>query len=142
MIFAFENLKDFDKKLVKSCEPYIDFIYSFEESCYKWQQFHSIVDNKDIYKLRLHKFENLRQGFICTDFEEAKWLSMLIDGNDAGMKLKKENLWLENYLLEQKENHFFNLIALPVSEYIKHYSNDFEMLKLVDFEKVFGFRKI
>ncbi|MGB4775062.1 MAG: hypothetical protein WBP45_07820 [Daejeonella sp.] len=101
---------------------------------------HSIVDNKDIYKLRLHKFENLRQGFICTDFEEAKWLSMLIDGNDAGIKLKKENLWLENYLLEQKGNHFLNLIALPVSEYIKHYANDFEMLKLLDFGEIFSYR--
>ena len=141
MIFAFENIEGFDEKLIKAREPYMDFIYSFKEACYKWQHHHSIVDGKDIYKIRLHKAENLRQGFICTDIDEAKLLSMLIEGADDGLQLKKKYLWLENYILEQKENHFLNVIALPVSEYIKHYANNFEMLKLLDFEQILSFRE-
>ncbi len=141
MIFAFEHLKELDEKLIKACEPYIDFIYSLREACNKWQQHHLIVDGKDVYKIRLHNAANLRQGFICTDFEEARCLSMLIEGEDAGVQLKKEYLWLENYILEQKENHFLNVIALPVSEYIKHYANDFEKLKLLDFEEILRLRK-
>jgi hypothetical protein len=140
MIFAFENLKEYDKKIVKAGEPYIDFIYSNKEACYKWQQHHLIIDGKDIYKLRLHSAENLRQGFICTNFAEAKKLSMLIEGDEAGLQLKKDYMWLDNYILEQKENHFLNVVALPVSEYIKHYANDFKMLKLLDFEKILTFR--
>jgi hypothetical protein len=140
MIYAFENLKEFDEKLVKACEPYIDFSYSFTDRMYYWQRHHLIIDGKDIYKLRLHKAENLKQGFICTDFDEAKLLSMLIEGTDTGVKLKNENLWLEDYLEEKKETTFIKTIALPVSEFIKYYANDFDMLKLLDFEEIISFR--
>lgn len=140
MIFAFENLKEFDEKLVKACEPYIDFNYSFKNRMYYWQRHHLIIDGKDIYKLRLHKAENLKQGFICTDFDEAKELSMLIDQIDFTYKIKKENVWLDEYLLQQNGNHFIKNIALPVSQFIKHYANDFEMLKLLDFEEIFSYR--
>jgi hypothetical protein len=141
MIYTFENTEGFEMDLIKASEPYIDFIYSFKEACYMWQQQHIILDRKDIYKIRLHKAENLRQGFICSDFEEAKSLSMLIEGHYKGLQLKKDYLWLENYILEQKENHHLNIIALPVSEYIKYYAHDFKMLKLLDFEMIFSFRE-
>jgi len=140
MIFTFENLNEFNEKLVKACEPYIDFNYSFNDRMYYWQRHHLIIDGKDIYKLRLHKTENLKQGFICTDFDEAKELSMLLDEIDFTYKIKNENLWLDEYILQQKGNAFIKNIALPVSEFIKHYANDFEMLKLLDFEEIFSYR--
>lgn len=107
---------------------------------YYWQRHHLIIDGKDIYKLRLHKTENLKQGFICTDFVEVKELSMLIDENDFTYKIKNEYPWLDDYILQQKRNFFLKNIALPVKEFIKHYANDFEMLKLLDFEEIFSYR--
>ncbi|MCB9074738.1 MAG: hypothetical protein H6552_04265 [Chitinophagales bacterium] len=140
MIFAFEKLNDFENKLITAMEPFIDFSFSLNEKCCYFQTHHLIIDGKDIYTLRLHKAENLKQGLICTDFEEAKWLSMFISGADNGIKLKEEYPWLEDYLLEQKDIHFINLIALPISEYIKYYANNFKQLRLIDFKEMFSFR--
>ncbi len=140
MIFAFERLSNFENKLINAIEPFIDFNYSFNEMCYYWQRNHVIIGGKDIYTLRLHKAKNLKQGLICTDFEEAKWLSMFISGADKGENLKREYPWLEDYLSEQKDNHFINIIALPISEYIKYYANNFKQLRLIDFEQMFSFR--
>jgi hypothetical protein len=142
MILAFENLNGFEKDILVAAEPYIDFIYSFNEKMYYWQRHHFFVDGKSVFKLRLHKANNLRQGLICTNFEEAKALSMCIDEINLDSKLFKENLWLENYIKQNKNNSFLKNIALPVSEYISHYSKDFKMLKLIDFEELFSLKNI
>lgn len=140
MIFAFESLSKLEKDISKAMEPYIDFEYSLSERCYYWTKHHYIENGNDIYKLRLYSLDQLKQGLICSIFEEAKCLSMIISGDDEGVTLKNEYPWLTTYLIEHSKNSFIKNIALPVSEYIRYYYNDFKKLQLLDFEEIYSFR--
>jgi hypothetical protein len=141
MIYSFEFLTNYEKDFLKGMEPFIDFRYSLKEGCYHWQVHNLVVDGKHTRSLRLHALRNLKKGFICTDFEEAKYLSSLLEGMDDWGNLKVKYDWLEDYLIEQGLGFGINYIALPVGEYIRNFAFDFEMLEKVDFEDLFAFAK-
>jgi hypothetical protein len=141
MVYTFENLKEHEYNLLKASEPFFDFNYSFNESMHSWTQFHIIDNGISHYFLRMHALENLKEGLICTNFIEAKELCSTVDGSYVSEQLIKENTWLPDYVVQARKNHIsLKWVALPVSEFIRHYHNNFKKLKLIDFNELFKFR--
>ncbi len=141
MIFTFDNLKEHEYKLLKASEPFFDFNYSFNESMYSWTQFHVIDNGINHYFLRMYTLENLKEGLICTNFIEAKELCSTVDGSYVSEQLIKENPWLPDYVVQARKNHIsLKWVSLPISDFIRHYHNNFNKLKLIDFNELFKFR--
>ena len=141
MIYAFEYLSEHEKNIILGYEPFIDFEYSVDKQEYKWSIHQRLKNDKKINSLRLFAFNQLKQGIICTDFEEAKYLSIYLTTNEDFINLQDSYKWLGKYVEQRKEKYWLTIIALPVCEYIKRYSNNFEKLQLIDFTELFSLIK-
>ena len=138
MIWAFEYLTEKQKQDLKYLNPFMDFMYSRAKMEYNWKTFCAGYENgKEIRRIRLFQFEQIRQGFICDDFYEAINLCAYLESPQDEWNIEwmqKNHLWIPDYLTGMKESkfkHWLDNIAIPVTTFIKYYQSD-KMLDLID----------
>ncbi|MEX0780106.1 MAG: hypothetical protein WD491_05535 [Balneolales bacterium] len=133
MIYTFKNLDSRDQRILKYLEPFYDYSY---EPGQNLRTVHRRVENEIHYQeLRLYQLDQLRQGFICTDINEAKQLTRFLSGDNT--HFNKEYPWLDKYVEEHPAKFHLTAIAIPIGEFIEEYSHDFKTLSLVNFTEVF-----
>ncbi len=81
--------------------------------------------SKEIRRVRLYGVEDVLRGFICDDWEEARQLSMCLEG----VAVFKERIeysykWIPDYLAPRKSNPWLDNLAVPVSEYLKYFAHE------------------
>jgi len=143
MIWAFEYLTDKQKKELGSLNPVMDFQYSFAKREFSFQDRYQAFENgKEIRKIRFYELQNVRQGFICDDWEEARKLCMIFEAKGKPCEYAKEQIvkeykWIPDYLHGMKDsplNHWLSIIAIPVKIFLEYYRGEEDMLKKIDFE--------
>jgi hypothetical protein len=88
---------------------------------------------KEIRRIRLFSIEQVKQGFICDDWEEAKELCMLLDGcENVEQNIEKEYRWIPDYLSLRKDNNWMTVPAVPVVIFLDHYSGDEEKFQMIE----------
>lgn len=99
------------------------------------------VLRKEIRRIRLFEIEHVRQGFICDDWEEAKELSKYMDGIDRDKSaIQGRYRWINDYLTPRKQNVWMDLIAMPVTVFLKHYQDNPRALEWVDLNSLMGWK--
>lgn len=96
-----------------------------------------IVNNlaKEIRRIRLFSIEQVRQGFICDTWEEARTLSMYLQNVDTiKTEIENEYRWIKDYLSLRRQNIWIKIIAIPVSIYLEHYEKDDAALEKIDLQ--------
>jgi hypothetical protein len=140
MVWAFEYLTDKQKDELRYLNPFIDFKFSQKAGEYYWTTYcegHS-KEGKEIRKIRLREFADLRQGFLCDDFLEAKELCRYLESPDNSYSLTwmNENYkWIPDYLRGMEISpykHWLRVIAMPLATFIEYYEHDTEKLQLID----------
>ncbi|MDI6766934.1 MAG: hypothetical protein QME52_08945 [Bacteroidota bacterium] len=106
-----------------------------------YQQFSSIPAyitkslKQEIRHIRLFRLEHTKQGFICDDWEEAKNLSMYMQGMNTVKNIIEDSYkWTPDYLASRKENCWLEIIAIPVTAYMKHYANNNSALEWIELD--------
>ena len=90
---------------------------------------------KEIRKIKFFSIEQVRQGFICDNWEEAQILSMYLQNDEfVKAKIEDEYKWIKDYLLVRKDNIGINIIAIPVSIYLEHYERNAAAIDLIDLD--------
>ena len=129
MIYIFEKLTPENKRVLLKHEPFMDFQFSINNRSYYWQTScagFEIRNGKytEIRKARFYSFAQLKEGFICDDIGEARWLSPL-----AGKEIEdfKENSDKYNGLMDYIRTcilaaEVLSTIAVPVRAFCKHFS--------------------
>lgn len=140
MIYRFENIESFDKRLLRAFEPFIEYNLSKTKDGYinNWTVHSRVKSGKHYQVLRTYKFDQIRQGFICTSFDKMITLSYYLDCPSDFKTLEIEYEWLQEYVYQFEDKNLIKRICLPLSEYIKHYSSNNKMLELVNFEELFN----
>ncbi|MEQ9308113.1 MAG: hypothetical protein RLN90_01580 [Balneolaceae bacterium] len=144
MIYRVEEITEFEKRLLKNLEPYVEYWYSNEESGTNnnWTVHSRVKNGVHFQQLRAYKLEQIRQGFIATDFESAKSISLYLIDPSFSLKIEEENDWLKSYVTKHGEKSSLKFIAIPISDFIQKYSNNFNMLATVDFKELFNWHNI
>ena len=92
---------------------------------------------KEIRRIRLFAIEQVRQGFICDNWEEARLLSMYLqDIETIKTEIENKYKWIKDYLLTRKDNIWLKVIAIPVSIYLEYYEKNDAAIKLIDLESL------
>ncbi len=91
---------------------------------------------KEIRRIKLFKLEQVRQGFICDDWEEARKLSGYLQNPLIFKEIEENYKWIPDYLSIRKENVCIDIIAIPVSIYFGYFSHKDEHLDQVDLKNL------
>lgn len=95
--------------------------------------------SKEIRRIRFFELKQVRQGFICDDWSEARMLcGYLQNSNLFKEEIEKKYRWVSDYLKIYRENHWLDILAIPVTSYLKNYSDDTEMLENIDLNNLMG----
>ena len=92
---------------------------------------------KEIRRIRLFSVEQVRQGFICDNWEEARVLSMYLQNvKSVNKKIENEYKWIKDYLYSRKDEIWINIIAIPAFIYLEHYEKNDSALELIDLQSL------
>lgn len=124
MILAFEYLNRRDLEELGYLNPMMDFRFDFENRIYYWNTGCGGYDeyNKEIRVIKMFSLSQVKQGFICDDWEESRLLSGYLQNRDNFKEgIEEVYKWIPDYLELRKENHFLDTIAIPISIYLDYY---------------------
>jgi hypothetical protein len=142
MIYRYTELTDIEVAVFKNSEPFIDYSFDSIRLMNNWTVDRRVNNGVECEKLRLYRFEQLRQGFICNDLAEAKKLALYMNDESNAKDLETEYPWLKEYLNTNRENPHLKTLAIPLQEFIRYYSGDFEKLAMIDFRKAFEIKGV
>ncbi len=139
MIYRFEKISEFDQKLLSGSEPFVEFYCAISETGYtiNWTVHSRVKQGVQYKQLRTYKLEELKQGFICTNFETARQLSFYLNDPSLFPNLELEYDWLKSYVSNHPKSSLLSSIAIPISVFIEKYADDFKMLSIIDYKELF-----
>jgi len=131
MVWAYEYLTDKIKAEIAYLNPFMDFQYSQKKRMFSWKTyFEGFDENKrEIRRIRLYHLDDLRQGFICSEFGEAMCIANYLEDPEDKENIAwvKENYpWIPDYLRGMETSpykHWLSIIAIPIATYIEYYEH-------------------
>lgn len=142
MIYCYTELTHFEREVLNSSEPYIDFAFDIDQQISQWTVHRRVEGGIEYEILRLHRLDQLKQGFICTDLLEAKELAMYMSDGSNAKDLESGYPWLKEYWNTNRDNPHLKTLAIPLQEFIRYYSGDFEKLAMIDFREAFKIKGV